>query len=234
MENLDEIAPDVFLQQHPLSMLGCKMGRMVTVIRLASGKLVIHSTAEFSAADVEAIRALGEPVALMEATCFHDTYAKAGREAFSEIPYFVPPGFPEAEALDATDLVSGCGSIPGDDADELEVIEIGGMPKIREHALYHRPSKTLIVADLIFNLPPDVGSWSQLFLRATAGIKEFPGMSRLFRFMIKDRSAFASSMETIAARDFDRLVVAHGDPIEHNAKAKLLGLLERFALAPRG
>lgn len=232
MKELDKIAPNVFIQRHPLSMLGCQMGRVVTVIRLASGKLVIHSTANFSKTDSKAIRALGEPIALMEATCFHDTFAKEGREAFAEILYFVPPGFPKAEALNTTTLVCGKGVLPGDQHDDLEIIEIGGMPKIREHALYHRPSKTLVVADLIFNLPSDVGNWTQLFLRATGGIKEFPGMSRLFRFMIKDRNAFRASIKTIAALDFNRLIVAHGDPIENDAKAKLLELLKRFSLAP--
>ena len=56
-------------------------------------------------------------------------------------------------------------------------------------------------------------------MRAAAGIRVYPGMSRLFRFMIKDRAAFAESMRTLAALDFERIVLAHGDPIVDDARA---------------
>ena len=61
----------------------------------------------------------------------------------------------------------------------------------------------------------------------TAGILEYPGMSRFFRYFIKDRRAFVQSMEAIAALVFERVVVAHGDPIVDDAKAKFLGLLAK-------
>ena len=62
--------------------------------------------------------------------------------AFAEIPYIIPPGFPNFEQLRAKELVPGVGTLPGDDVGEIEIIEIEGMPKIREYALFHRPSKT--------------------------------------------------------------------------------------------
>ena len=106
------------------------------------------------------------------------------------------------------------------------------MPKIREFAFFHHPSRTLILADLMFNLSPEAGRWTQWFLRASGGIHEFPGMSRLFRFLIKDRAAFASSIQQIADLDIDRIIVAHGDPIVRNAKATFLRTLAKHGLAP--
>ena len=70
-----------------------------------------------------------------------------------------------------------------------------------------------------------------MFLRATGGIHEYPGMSRLFRFLIKDRAAFMDSISEIAEHDFERIVVAHGDPIVHDAKATLLRVLGAHQLA---
>ena len=105
------------------------------------------------------------------------------------------------------------------------MIEVGGLPKVRERVFFHRPSKTLIVADLLFNLPPEVGKWTLGFMRAMAGMRGYPGMSRLFRLCIKDRSAFVASMREIAALDFERIVVAHGEPIVDDAKRQFLGLM---------
>ena len=225
---LEEIAPNLFVQRHPLIMVGCQMGRVVTVIRLASGRLVIHSTANFSPEDVQEILKLGEPAWLVEATCFHDTCTKGGRIAFPDLPYLVPEGFKATGSLETQPILPS----PDEWQRELDVHEIGGMPKIREHAFYHRPSKTLIVADLFFNLPPNVSRWTRVFLRTTGGIREFPGMSRLFRFMIKDREAFLRSIKTILEWDFERIVVAHGDPIEEDAKGQLLKLLTKHGLVP--
>ncbi len=42
-----------------MSLMGCRLGRNVTIVRLGSGKLLVHSSAPFSAQDVEAIRELG-------------------------------------------------------------------------------------------------------------------------------------------------------------------------------
>lgn len=218
---LEELAPNLLLQRHPLKMAGCNMGRVVTVIRLESGKTVIHSTANFLPEHVAEIREIGDPGWLVEATKFHDTCANGGRLAFSEIPYLVPPGFGGASQLDATPLSQA----PSEWEDELEVIEIGGMPKIREHAFFHRPSKTLILADLCFNLPPEAGRWTHGFLRVTSGIREYPGMSGLFRFYIKDRAAFLGSMSKIAALNIERIVVAHGEPLVEDAKDKFLEML---------
>ena len=53
------LAENLWLLAYPLKMLGADLRRNVTLIRLRSGKMVIHSTAPFSQDDVAAIRALG-------------------------------------------------------------------------------------------------------------------------------------------------------------------------------
>lgn len=217
----EELAPNILLQRHALKLAGCNLGRVVSIIRLASGKTVVHSTANFLGEHIAEIREVGEPGWLVEATNCHDTFARAGRTAFPEIPFLTPSGFKGAETLGATPFIHA----PPEWAGELELIEICGMPKLREHVVFHRPSKTLIVADLLFNLPPEAGRWTLGFMRAMAGMREYPGMSRLFRLCIKDRAAFVASMREIAALDFERIVVAHGEPIVVNAKREFLGLM---------
>ncbi len=72
------VAENIWLLKYPLPVLGNHLGRTVTVVRLASGRLVIHSTAPFSAGDIQRIRELGEPGWLLDATLFHDSFAKEG------------------------------------------------------------------------------------------------------------------------------------------------------------
>ena len=131
----------------PFALMGIPIGRNVTLIELPGRGLLIHSTAAFGERDVAAIRDLGEPVALLDATCFHDTFGREGRRAFPELPYFAPHHFPLRKALSTRPL----GELTEWGAGEIELLPIEGMPKVNEHVVYHPRSKSLIVADLCFN-----------------------------------------------------------------------------------
>jgi len=219
------IAPDLFLLEFPHRILGTRIGRRVTVIRLRSGELVIHSTAPFSPEDLRAIESLGRPAWIVEATRFHDTFARVGRAAFPEARYLAPQG-PRDLAGIASDPILPA---PPEWSEEIAVLEMEGIPGLREHLFLHRPSRTLIVADLVFNFGPSSTAWTRWFFRWVSGIRRSPGMSRIFLAQIRDRNAFRESARRILEWDFDRLIPAHGDVIESGAKP----LLER-ALADAG
>ncbi|MDB6005903.1 MAG: hypothetical protein JWR15_2890 [Prosthecobacter sp.] len=222
---MKQIAENLWLLHYPLSVLGTQHGRNVTVIRLRSGKTILHSMAPFTSADLEAIRALGEPSWLVESMLLHDTYARQGHDAFPSLPFLGPPGFSETVGFPTQELMPS----PPEWQGEVEVLPIEGAPMLKEHAVLHMPSRTLIVADMVFNFRPDEKGWDRVFHRYIAGFKRYPGMSRIFRVCIKDRAAFRASVARLMERDFDRIIVGHGEVIESNGKA----LLQR-ALADAG
>jgi hypothetical protein len=85
---------------------------------------------------------------------------------------------------------------------------------------FHRRTRSLLVADLVFNLPRPANFMSRLMVCA-AGMSPGVKSSRLFRFLIKDRQAFAGSLRRILEFPFQRILVGHGLFIEHEAKAAL-------------
>jgi hypothetical protein len=212
-----KLAHNLWIKSFPLSVLGTRHGRTVTAIRLESGKVILHSMAPFSSADVDEIRSIGEPAWLMEAMLLHDTYAREGREMFPDVPFLGPDGFAEVVDFPIEPLLPA----PGEWNGEIEVIELKGAPRLKEHVLVHHPTRTLIVADLIFNFSPQEKGWDRFFHRYIAGFKRYPGMSRIFRLCIKDKPAFQSSIDRLMSLDFDRIIVGHGEVIEHDGKALL-------------
>src|SRR5262245_46907390 len=77
---------------------------------------------------------------------------------------------------------------------ELPKLLIGGMPKLNEFVFLHVASRTLIVADLLFNF--DVNQQhllGKLFLKLN-GLYGRAGCSRIFRRFVKDRAAFRASI----------------------------------------
>ena len=218
----DAIFEDVWLKQFPLNVFGCALGRTVLIFRLKDGQILVYSNAFFEACDVDFIRSLGGAVHILENTCFHDTCTRIVLEQFPEASYYVPENFPikNERFKSVTELQTIL-------QDELHLITLGGMPKVNEVALFDPQNNLLGLADLLFNFSSKKSWWTRFFLRNVSGIREFPGMSRLFKTMIKDQKAFSDSMDQLRTLDFQHLIVSHNDPVFENGKKVFEQALER-------
>lgn len=229
------LAENLWLMAYPLKMLGADLRRNVTLVRLLSGKVIIHSTAPFTPEDVAAICALGQPGWILDGVLRHDTFASEGRKAFPKIPYLAPEGFSAVVGFPTERIVPA----PIEWDGELLALEIQGMPKARDTALLHIPSRTLILTELVFNFGDHEPAWTEMLLRVAVGSEHHPGMSRPMNAEVKDEAAFGRSVATILSWDFERVIVGHGDVIERDGKANLRDALLRrgsdeFESAPLG
>lgn len=211
------LATNLWLLTYPLNLLGVNLRRNVTVIRLSSGKIVVHSTGPFAGEDVAMISALGEVGWLCEAMLRHDTFSKQGRTAFPNVPFLAPEGFGQHQDFVTHAIVP----TPEEWRGELEAIELQGIPSMRETVFFHPPSRTLIVADLVFNFPYNEPLWSELMLKAAVGAQHHPGVSRAFKLSISDETAFQQSISQMMEWDFDRVVVGHGEVIPVGGKERI-------------
>ena len=216
------LADNLWLLHYPLRLLGADLHRNVAVLRLASGDLVIHSTGPFTPADVGAINTLGRPRWVMDTMLRHDTFARNGREAFPDAAFLAPEGFAGRVGFPTLPLVNQAGW-----GNEVEILRLQGVPSMEEHVVLHRSTRTLIVADLIFNFGPECTAWTHLLLSAAVGKKHDPGMARSIRWTARDRDALRASLARMMAWDFDRLIVGHGAVIETEAKAQVAAALAR-------
>jgi hypothetical protein len=97
--------------------------------------------------------------------------------------------------------------------------------------LFHRPSRTLVVTDLCFNVQRSPSRVARAFFRANGMWRRF-GPSRMIRLVaVSDRAALRHSLEQILGWDFERIVPGHGDVLERGGPAALraawLGSRER-------
>ena len=90
----------------------------------------------------------------------------------------------------------------------------------REVAVLHRPSRTLVVTDLVFNFAPTAPWFTRAAMRCLCG---YPGCSTtLLERVGMKRSAARRELGILASWDFDRLIMAHGEIIETGGKKALL------------
>ncbi len=211
MQQLDQ---NLWVLQYPLKALGANVQRHVTVMRLASGRVVVHSTGPFTPADVSAIKAIGPVGWVADVMLRHDTFSKEGRAAFPEAVFLGPEGFSKVTGFPTVTLLPA----PGEWAGEIDVLKVEGIPSVEEHVFLHRPSRTLIVADLLFVRDPATSWWTRFVVGLVAGRKDGPGISRALRMATKDKAAFRRSLGTIGQWDFDRIIVGHGATVATDGK----------------
>jgi hypothetical protein len=215
--SMRSVADGVWLLTYPLTLMGVEVGRNVTILRLDDSRLVIHSTGPVGPKDEAAIRQLGQPAWLVEAMLRHDTFAREGLATFPGIPYLAPEGFSEVISYPTLPLIPP----PDEWSGQIQVLELRGVPSMRETVVLHVKSGTLIVADLAMNFPGDQTLWKELLLKVAVGKHHAPGISRAFKTMVKDEVALKESIAQMMRWKFDRLIVGHGMPLLSGAKARL-------------
>jgi hypothetical protein len=102
----------------------------------------------------------------------------------------------------------------------IQELGVSGL-RLRETALFHRASNTLVVADLVHNVGRPRHAWSRLYTQVM-GFYDRVALSRAIRWSgFADRAAARQSLDALLALPFDKLVVGHGAPVTHNAKQAL-------------
>lgn len=219
-------ADDFWLLRYPLKHLGFDMQRNVSVVRLAQGNIAILSSGPFTPQDVAAIRDLGTPSWLVEGMLRHDTFSQQGHDAFPDLPFLAPPGFEAKVDFPIVPIIP----VPPEWGSDLQAVELGGMPASRETLFFHAASRTLIVEDLLFNFPGKHSLRTRFLLRLAVG-KQAPAVPRSVPLQVRDRAAFETALAQIFTWDFERIVVAHGEPIAQDGREILREALESAGFA---
>ena len=92
---------------------------------------------------------------------------------------------------------------------------------------FHRPSGSLLVTDLLFNILEPAGATAHVFY-ALVGVRRRLAQSRVWWFLRKDRAAYAASVDRVLALPFTRLVPCHGAVCE-DARDRVAAILARSA-----
>jgi hypothetical protein len=164
----------------------------MTVIRLRTGDLVLHSPAPLEPELRGELDALG-PVRFIVVPAAHGRFAAQAAQAYPAAEVFADPGARWQGELER-ELVRGF--------------------RLNEVVLYHRPSRTLVITDLCFNIQRSPHRLARAFFRANGMWQRF-GPSRIIRALaVSSRAELRSSLERLEQWDFARILPGHGDVVE--------------------
>jgi hypothetical protein len=181
---------------------------------------MIHSPGPLDDTLAAEIRELGEVAFIVAPGNFHHLHAAACQRRFPDTETWICPGV-ERKQPELT-----FAGVLGDEpptgwAGQLDQVVIRGARWMREVVFYHRASRTLILVDLIENIgdsTPGTNWMLRLWWKGVFRMWNRPRPAPEYQLGWSDKAAAKACLERILSWDFERIVLAHGDLIEDDAK----------------
>jgi hypothetical protein len=221
MMTLQEYIPNqIWTCKYPVHYAGCDFTGRMTVIRLANGYLMLHSPCQIDADLKQAIQALGEVGYIVAPGSFHHLHISSAQDAFPEATTYICPGIERKQPQLHFDWFLA-ENPPEDWSQDLDQVLVRGTRWMWEVVFFHRASKTLILVDLIENITDKTESvnWQMKFWwKVIFDMWNHPKPAPEYQLGWSDKKAAKESLEKILSWDFQRIILAHGDLIEEDAR----------------
>lgn len=213
---LTKLDESLWVASRPLKIVVGDVGARMTVIRLPDGDLLVHSPVSLDTPTRAALDALGPVRWVVGPSKVHHLFLGEYAAAYPEAALLAAPGLEEKRRdLTFRHVLHDELPLPFDGAVLRHVF--AGAPLMNEVVFFHPASRTLILTDLAFHLPPGAPNGARLFHLLVGATGRF-GPHRIVRLGIRDRAAAARSLEHVLGWDFDRVVVSHGTVLERGGR----------------
>lgn len=221
----------------PMRVAGMPLPVRMTVIRLTSGELILHSPTQFSFTLKTQLDELGRIAHLVAPNTAHWSFTPEWQSHCPDALCWAVPGLGERPAVRKAglriDKVFADGA-PVEWQDEIEIVLVRGKGLV-EAELFHRASRTLVLTDMIVNLEP-----GKLPLAMRLGAKFLGALAPNGKAPVYARGVIKAGGEQAsqaAARLVDlnpeRVLFAHGHWHDRDGRAQLERSLDWLLPAKR-
>ena len=202
-----------------------KLPVRTSVIEVNGGRVMFSPGSMMSEAQ---LKSAGEVTDIIAPSFWHTDGGPLAAKFHPKARLWGPPGMSEKHPKHTWSVL---GEDPWPHEGELRVFPLAGMPKVREHVLYHVPSKSLLVVDLAFNVTDAKGLGATVILKLLSDAYRRFAVSRILMMLVKDKAAFTASLKPIVALDLQHVVPAHGAVLDADAKNVLVAALRERGVA---
>jgi hypothetical protein len=233
------VADDVWIVDGPVIRFGPRwfsapFPTRATIFRLPGERLFIHSPTPLIGDLKTEIARLGMPNWIIGPNRLHYWWIPDWHAAYPEARIFLAPGIKRQAgdrlAFDGEPLDRGSG-YPWDDG--IATLAVAGS-YMTEVVFFHRPSRTLLLTDLIENFETDrIGSPLMRFLTWAGGVRDPDGSTpRDMRLtLLQNRAAVKAAATRMIEWNPERVILAHGRWYDRDGRAELCRAF-RWILGP--
>ena len=227
LDMLKPVVDDVFIVDSTLpGLLGKVLPVRMTVIRLPDGSLLLHSPTRYTESLRLALLALGPVSHLVAPNIAHWILLEPWQRAFPSATTWAVPGLRERRQVRKSGLRldQELGTqAPAAWGDALSLIMVEGGLGFHEAVVFHQPSRTLVLTDLMLNLEKEkLPAWARPLVRLLGSTAPDGMPPAYLRFIVRQRQdAAAAAAERMLALQPRRVIFAHGHCLDSDATQRL-------------
>jgi hypothetical protein len=216
LNTLKPVGDDIWVVDGPhISFYGLPFSTRMTVIRLASGDLFIHSPIALTDGLKAEVSALGEVKHLVSPNWIHYAYIADWQKAFADTVAWASPNVRPRAIKYKVDIAfdRDLGEVAEPEwADEIDQLIAFGSKAHVEVVFFHKASKTLILTDLIENFEKKKLPWWFRFMIGLAGNVDPDGKAPVDMRMsfIGGKAKLRVAVQQMIEWGPERVILAHG------------------------
>lgn len=220
---LREFGPDIWLVDgsEVVAAAGFRYPTRMAIIRLSAGGLFVWSPTALSDGLRRAVDALGEVRYLIAPNSLHHVFIADWKRAYPRAALYAAPGLRGKRKDIGFD--GDLGDAPAPEwAGEIDQVVMRGNAITTEVVFFHAGRGTVLFTDLLQQFPAGwFSGWRELVARLDLMVAPEPSVPRKFRLAFTDRRAARAALERILGWPAEKVVMAHGTPVEADARAFL-------------
>jgi hypothetical protein len=197
----------------------------MTVIRLHDGSLLLHSPTRFDHGLKQELEVIAPVRHVVAPNSAHWIFVKQWQQHMPDAITWAAPGLRQRSQVKKSGvrLDHDLGRATALWPEELQQVHVPGIGGFREVCLFHTPSRTLIMTDLVQNLEPEKFPLPIRPFAALAGVTAPDGKAPIYlREIVKAKGDIAKiAGRQLVALQPERVIFTHGRWFETDAAAQL-------------
>ena len=225
MNQLTEYIKDqIWIHEYPVRFGGMDLFGRTTIIKLSNGDLIVHDPCKIDDLLKKNIDSIGEVKYILAPGNFHHLFVTDFQRYYPKAETYLCPGL-ERKRPDI-DFDWMLGNKPDSRwGGVLDQVLVYGTRFIWEVAFFHKPSKTLILVDLLENIGDNyqhkAGLWLQFWWKAIFKMWNNPKAAPEYQLGWGHKKIVRKGLEKILSWQAERVILAHGENIEDNVNQTL-------------
>lgn len=224
-----EFGRNIWIADGPdVTVAGFHYPTRMAIIRLADGGLVVCSPIRLSDDLRAAVDALGRVAHIVAPNSLHHLFLAEWRRAYPGARLYAAPGLRKKRRDLAFDAELD-DAAAADWVGEIDQVAMRGNLITTEIVFFHRASGTAMFTDLLQQIAAErLSGWRAVVAKLDLMTGPEPSVPRKFRLAFVGRRKARAALERILGWPVEKVLMAHGTPVETDAPAFLRRAFERL------
>lgn len=231
---LEYVRDQIWILEYPIRFMGMDLFARMTIIKLPNGNLFVHSPCRIDNSLKNEIDNIGKVRFIVAPGNFHHLQVTDFQQSYPDAETFICPGLERKRPDLGFEWILG--NRPDYRwADAIDQVLVRGTKIIWEVAFFHRPSKTLILTDLLENIGDDYHHSAGLLLRfwwkVVFKMWNNPKAAPEYQVGWGHKKIVKNCLRRILEWQAERVIIAHGELVENNINDILVSAWQKVLKA---